>query len=70
MAEFCINCINKLITNKNNKLDTTDVITETGLCEGCGKIKPCIIKVKRKYRYKLPGGNDNKRYTFWKHKQN
>ena len=40
MAEFCINCWNKM-----NGTDYTknDVRTEMDLCEGCGQWKPVIV---------------------------
>lgn len=39
MAEFCLECYNKL--NGTNYTED-EVITEEDLCEGCGEIKPCV----------------------------
>lgn len=45
MAEFCLDCWNKL----NNTKHTADmyIIDKTpDLCEGCGEYKPTVIKRK------------------------
>ncbi|HZK71769.1 MAG TPA: hypothetical protein VFD03_09705 [Clostridia bacterium] len=43
MAEFCLDCLNKLL---NNDLKEKDVKLLPDLCEGCGKIKPTVVYVK------------------------
>lgn len=40
MAEFCLDCMNKL---DGTHLTEADVILEEDLCEGCGQIVPCVI---------------------------
>ena len=44
MAEFCIECFNKM---NDTKLTNKEVILEDDLCEGCGEVKPCVIAVKK-----------------------
>jgi len=57
MAEFCLNCLNKL---DGTHLTEADVILLDDLCEECGKIVPCVV------RYRSPLEK-----IFWKlrHKQ-
>ena len=43
MAEFCLECFNKY---SKEKLAENDVIMDIDLCEGCGEIKPCVIRRK------------------------
>lgn len=45
MAEFCLDCFNKI--HKQN-LTEKDVELLPDLCEGCGKIKPTVVIVKKK----------------------
>ena len=56
MSEFCLDCVNKHFMDNGNELLIKDVVTEVDLCEGCGQIKPCVIKVRRMARYKLYSG--------------
>lgn len=44
MAEFCLDCYNKL--HKSN-LKKKDVTLSKDLCEGCGKIKGTIDNIKK-----------------------
>ena len=66
MAEFCLECMNKYEVADGCKLDEKDVICDEDLCEYCGKIKPCVIKVKRRALHKLIGGEPYKWYQFWR----
>lgn len=47
MAEFCLDCLNKYLMEKNSQLTKEDVTMDMDLCEGCGKWKPCVIKIKK-----------------------
>ena len=40
MAEFCLDCWNRL---NGTHYTEDDVTTEPDLCEGCGQIKPVIV---------------------------
>jgi hypothetical protein len=40
MAEFCVDCWNKI---NNTKEPESAFILDDDLCEGCGEIKPCIV---------------------------
>jgi len=46
MAEYCIDCFNKYLSEK--KVSKKDVITSYDLCEGCGEWKKCVIVIKKK----------------------
>lgn len=46
MAEYCLDCYNKYMSEK--KLQEKDVIMEDDLCEGCGLWKPCMIVIKER----------------------
>jgi len=47
MAEFCVDCWNKLNGKKGNP--TKYVLSkEVDLCEGCGKYKRVIVRVEEK----------------------
>lgn len=63
MAEFCLDCMNKLLLNGTKKLELSDVLTGIDLCEGCGERKACVISIlkspKRSFRSK-------KWHRFWK----
>lgn len=48
MAECCLDCFNKYDMKEDNKLTKRDVFLYPDFCEGCGKIKPCVISIKRK----------------------
>lgn len=65
MAEFCLDCINKYMVGEGDKLSIGDVVTNIDLCEGCGEIKPCVTKVKRRAQHKLFGTKKHKWYQFW-----
>lgn len=54
MAEFCLDCWNKL-SNKNFTEKDYVLSRELDLCEECGEWKPVIIRVRR-----CPG-----LYVFW-----
>ncbi len=40
MAEFCLDCMNKM---DGTDYTEADVILETDLCEECGQVVPCVI---------------------------
>ncbi len=42
MAEFCLECFNTLNGTAYTEWDTT---LEEDFCEGCGQIKPCVIRL-------------------------
>ena len=44
MAEFCLDCFNKL---NDTKLTSKEVILEDDICEGCSEIKPCVMTIKK-----------------------
>lgn len=46
MAEFCLDCWNKL--NNTNDPESKYIIDYDclDLCEGCGEYKPCIVRYK------------------------
>lgn len=44
MAEFCLECYNKMNNTHLTEKDTDGF--DMDLCEGCGKVKKTIIKVK------------------------
>jgi len=46
MAEFCLDCLNKL---DGTNLTEEDVILEDDFCEECGRYVPCVV------RYRTPG---------------
>ncbi len=52
MAEFCLDCLNKLNGTKRTE---DDVILQEDFCEECGKLVPCVV------RYRLPLEK-----SFWK----
>jgi len=41
MAEFCLKCMNEM---DGTHLTEADVILDFDLCEGCGKVMPCVIR--------------------------
>ena len=40
MAEFCLECFNKLY---GTAISEKSVTLGEDFCEGCGKVKPCVI---------------------------
>lgn len=53
MAEFCLDCWNKL-DETNDPESKYKISKQEGFCEGCGQIKPVIIAEKKDYYlYKL-----------------
>ena len=42
MAEFCLDCYNKLNGTNYRECDVT-LDEDLDLCEGCGEWKPCVI---------------------------
>lgn len=40
MAEFCLDCMNRM---DGTHYTEADVVLEPDLCEGCGEIKPCVV---------------------------
>ncbi len=42
MAEFCLECFNRL---NGTDLDEDDVTFEMDLCEGCGQYRPCVLSI-------------------------
>ena len=51
MAEFCLDCFNKMNDTNYTKKDFV-ISKEPDLCEGCGEFKPVII-AKRSIHYYL-----------------
>jgi len=51
MAEFCLDCLNKL---DGTDLTEDDVILMEDVCEECGRVVPCVV------RYRYPWEN-----VFW-----
>ena len=45
MAEYCIDCWNRL---NGTHYTEKDVKTDMDLCEGCGKWKPVVVVIHRK----------------------
>lgn len=45
MAEFCLDCLNKLEGKHYSELDVWVDYSELDLCEGCGQIKPCVVSM-------------------------
>lgn len=43
MAEFCIECENRMSGPDYEPITEADVITDWDYCEGCGQWKPCIV---------------------------
>jgi hypothetical protein len=56
MAEFCLECLNRMNGTHYTK---EQVELEEGLCEGCGEVKPCVIRIRRQVWFGL----------FWKKKR-
>lgn len=48
MAEYCLDCFNKIF--KKN-LSEEDIKLSTDICEGCGKVKPTVVIVKNTRRF-------------------
>ncbi len=49
MAEFCLDCWNKLM-NRNDPPQKYRISRELELCEECGQLKPVIICERKSYR--------------------
>lgn len=45
MAEFCLECFNKINGTEYTK---SEVWLEPDLCEECGEIKPCVMELSPK----------------------
>jgi len=60
MAEFCLDCLNKL---EGTDFTEDEVVLMDDLCEGCGKIVPCVVS----YRFPLwtPKYKRKKDTGFW-----
>ena len=41
MAEFCLACMNRL---GGTQLTEADVVLLDDLCEGCGRVVPCVVR--------------------------
>ncbi len=41
MAEFCLDCLNKM---DGTHLSEADVVLLDDFCEGCGKVVPCVVR--------------------------
>lgn len=53
MAEICLECFNKEAAEYNEpQLTEKEVVLANDLCEWCGEIKPCIMRVKEKNIFK------------------
>jgi len=53
MAEFCLDCLNKL---DGTQVSEADVILLDDFCEGCGKVAPCVVRYRsplEKFVWKL-----------------
>lgn len=48
MAEFCLECWNKINERKDNERKYI-ISKDLGLCEGCGELKPVIIMERKAY---------------------
>lgn len=40
MAEFCLDCLNRM---DGTDYDEADVVLDVDLCEGCGELRPCVV---------------------------
>lgn len=43
MAEFCIDCENRMSGPDYEPIEEWEVITDWDFCEGCGEWKQCIV---------------------------
>lgn len=67
MAEFCLECFNEYMLDEDaEELTEKDVVFDDDLCEGCGEVLPCVVKVKRRAYHKIFGGKPIKWYQFWR----
>jgi len=48
MAEFCLDCWNKLMET-NDPPEKYIISRDLDLCEGCGEMKPVIIAIRKRY---------------------
>ncbi len=46
MAEFCLNCLNRM---NSTHLSEEDVILLDDFCEGCGRIVPCVVRYRSSF---------------------
>ena len=54
MAEFCLDCFNKYITDNGKTLKEKDVILIDDWCEGCQQHKPCVAVIRpRTFRERI-----------------
>ena len=51
MAEFCLDCWNKLNDSHLSKKDV-NISKTLDLCEGCTSLKPVVVGYKRRYYLK------------------
>lgn len=42
MSYYCLECLNKMETLKNNPLKEIDVVMYYDICEGCGRMVRCV----------------------------
>lgn len=49
MAEFCLDCWNKLM-NKSDPPQKYRISRDLDLCEECGQLKPVIISERKNYQ--------------------
>lgn len=56
MAEFCLDCYNKL---NNSNLTEDDVVLDDDFCEECAQWKECIVTINPKKSKK------KRAYLFW-----
>ena len=48
MAEYCLECMNRIVLDGVATLEEKDVKLRTDFCEGCAEWKLCVRKIKRK----------------------
>lgn len=46
MAEFCLDCFNKLEGTDYYEDEVTLGYDDLDLCEGCGQIRPCVVELR------------------------
>lgn len=50
MAEFCLDCFNWM---GGTHYTRRDVVLDQDFCEECGEVKPCVVILRRRLRFKL-----------------